>query len=403
MNYFDFGIIGAGVAGAFATYKLAKEHKNSKVVLFDLGRPPMKRRRQLEGWLGVLPNSDGKLYLNDADKVANIVGTRKAKSSTKWVSNVISNVSDFKTIKDKSPSVALDKRIKKAGYDVQLNNHIQMYPKEIHALSKFMSDLIESVKNVTFCFDNEVMSITKQKNMFLVQTENEEYKCKKILISVGRSGWRWATDVYSKFGIIESDDVARFGVRVEMPSQFLKDFNKSNCTITHGTDLEVGPFSWNGTVIPEDHVDLAISSFRSNENRWKTDKVSFSFIGNRSFPLKGSEQTDRIGKLAFVLANDRIIKEKISTIMTSKSKISLIKEYDWIGAELERFSQIIPDLLTKAYFHVPTIMPLVPSINIGDNLETEVDGMFVAGESAGVSGLLSAAMMGAAAVDGMCK
>ena len=97
-NTFDIGIIGAGVAGAFATYKIATTHKSAKVVLFDLGRPPMKRRRQLEGWLGVLPNSDGKLYMNDIEKISNIAGTKKTKSSVKWVSNAIGNVSDFKTI-----------------------------------------------------------------------------------------------------------------------------------------------------------------------------------------------------------------------------------------------------------------------------------------------------------------
>src|SRR5574339_575618 len=115
-----------------------------------------------------------------------------------------------------------------------------------------------------------------------------------------------------------------------MNSTHLKDFNKSNCTLTKGSDLEIGPFSWYGTVIPEDHLDLAISAFRSNENRWKTDKVSFSLIGNRPFPNTGFEETDRMGKLAFVLANDRVIKERVSAILTKKSRISIIDEYNWL-------------------------------------------------------------------------
>lgn len=403
MTNYDIGIIGAGVAGAFATYKIAKEHKKAKVILFDLGRPPMKRRRQLEGWLGVLPNSDGKLYLNDEERVASLVGTRKASKSVEKVYQVLENVCDFKVTKDKSPSVAIDKRIKKNDYDVKLNDYIQLYPKDIHALSKFMADYIESVGNVTFSFDNEVASISKQKNMFTVTTSTQEFKCKKILIAVGRSGWRWAHEIYSKFGIIESNNVARYGIRIEMPGTCLKDFNKSNCTLTKGEGIEIGPFSWGGTVIPEDHVDLAISSFRSNENRWKTDKVSFAFIGNRPMPGNGAEQTDRIGKLTFILSNDRIVKEKVSTIIAGKSKISIIPEYDWLIEDLKHFVTVIPDLLTKAYFHVPTIVPMVPNINIGDNLETEVDGMFVAGESAGITGILSAATTGLYAVGGMFK
>lgn len=403
MKDFDVGIIGAGVAGAFATLKLAKDHKNTKVILFDLGRPPMKRRRQLEGWLGCLPNSDGKLYQTDVSKVAQLTGLRRAKSAHTWFRHILEQVDNYKVVKDRSPSAALEKKIKKLGYDITLNDYVQVYPKEIHSLSKHMAELIEQDKNITFCFDSEVVKISKSKGMFTVQTEEHSYDCKKLIIAVGRSGWRWARSLYNNFGIVEDNDTAHFGVRIEANSSVMKDFNKSNCTLTKGDSLELGPFSWYGTVIPEDHLDMAISAFRSNENRWKSDKVSFSLIGNRPFPSTGFEQTDRIGKLTFVLANDRIVKERVSAILTGKSRISMIKEYDWLKEDITELAQLIPEVVTKAYFHIPTILPSVPKINIGDNLETEVDGMFVAGESAGIHGILAAGIMGIAAADAVCK
>src|SRR5574338_361306 len=176
MSNFDVGIIGAGVAGAFATMKMAKDHKNVKTILFDLGRPPMKRRRQLEGWLGCLPNSDGKLYLSDLDKVTDLVGLRKSKAAYNWLFKTISNVDTFKVVKDRSPSAAVEKRFKKIGYDISLNDYIQMYPKDIHSLSKFMSESIEKYKNITFNFDNEVKKISKEKGMFVVATESQEFR-----------------------------------------------------------------------------------------------------------------------------------------------------------------------------------------------------------------------------------
>jgi Pyridine nucleotide-disulphide oxidoreductase len=402
-NVYDVGIVGAGVAGAFATLKLAKDHKNAKVILFDLGRPPMKRRRQLEGWLGCLPNSDGKLYQSDVFKVAELTGLRRAKSAHTWMRHVMEQIDTFKVVKDRSPTAAMEKKLKKLGYKVFLNDYVQVYPKEIHALSKYMAETIEINKNITFCFDSEVVRIAKQKNMFVINTEEQEYRCKKIIIAVGRSGWRWAKNLYTSFGIIDNNDVARFGIRIETNSSIMKDFNRSNCTITKGNDLEIGPLSWYGTVIPEDHLDMAISAFRSNENRWKSDKVSFSLIGSRPFPAAGFEQTDRIGKLTFVLSNDRIIKERVSSILQGKSKISIIPEYDWLKDVIIDFANIIPEVATKAYFHVPTITPLAPRINIGDNLETEIEGMFVAGESAGVQGILAAGLMGAICADMVCK
>jgi thioredoxin reductase len=403
MKDFDVGIIGAGVAGAFATLKLAKDHKSVKTIVFDLGRPPMKRRRQLEGWLGCLPNSDGKLYQTDIGKVAQITGLRRAKSASTWFKHVIEQVDTVKIIKDRSPNVAMEKKLNKLGYDIVLNDYVQIYPKEIHALSKYMAETIEKNKNIIFSFDNEVLRIAKQKNVFVISTEDQEYRCKKIIVAVGRSGWRWAKTLFTGLGIVDNNDIARFGIRIETNSSVMKDFNKSNCTLIKGDQIEIGPLSWFGTVIPEDHLDLAISAFRSNENRWKSDKVSFSLIGNRPFPNKGFEETDRMGKLAFVLANDRVIKERISSILTKKSRISVIEEYDWLSPVIEELVTAIPEIVTKGYFHVPTIVPSAPKINIGDNLETEVDGMFVAGESAGIHGILAAGIMGIAAADAVSR
>lgn len=402
-NIFDVGVIGLGVAGAFACLKLAKDHKDIKVLGIDLGRPMFKRRRQLEGWLGVLPNSDGKLYQTDLDKIVEVTGLRRAKSANTWFNSVLSNIDDFKLFKDKGPSVSVEKRLGKIGYDVVLNDYKQMYPKDIHTLSKLLADNIEHAGNVTFSFDNEVRGIFKQKNVFVIVTDDQEYRCKKIIMAVGRSGWRWAKEVYSNFGIIENNDFAKFGIRMEVNSPHMKDFNKSNCTLIKNDKVEIGPLSWYGTVIPEDHLDLAISAFRSNENRWKTDKVSFNLIGNVPFPETGFEQTDRIGKLTFVLSNDRIIKERVTTFMTDKSKISIIPEYGWLKETLEELNLAIPDIIDKAYFHVPTISPMAPKINLGTNLESEIEGMYIAGESMGVHGILAAGLTGVICADAACK
>ena len=403
MTIFDVGIIGAGVAGAFATFKIAKDYKDVKTIVFDLGRPPMKRRRQLEGWLGCLPNSDGKIYLSDTSKVSELTGLRKAKSAFTYFNHVLGNVDTFKVVKDKSPQVSLEKKLKKAGYEVFLNDYIQLYPKDIHALSKHMAGVVEQNKNITFSFDNEIKKVYKQKNYFVINSEDNEYKCKKIIIAVGRSGWRWSNDLFRSLGLIENNDFAKFGIRIEVNSSLMKEFNKSNCTIKKGDDLEIGPLCWNGTVIPEDHIDLAISSFRSNENRWKTDKVSFSLIGNIPFEKNGCEQTDRIGKLTFLLANDRIIREKISHLLSGKSTISIMPEYNWLKSSLKELSEVLPEVVSKGYFHIPTIVPMAPKINIGSNLSTDIEGMFVAGESAGVTGILSAASMGLICADSACK
>lgn len=402
-NNYDVGIIGAGVAGTFAALRISQFHKDTKTIVFDLGRKWAKRRRQIDGWLGCLPNSDGKFYLSDIDKVSQLTGLRKAKSAHTWFNKVLSNVGDFKVTKDKAPFVSLSKKLSKLDYNLTLNDYVQTYPKDIHSLSKYIASIVEQNRNITFYFDTEVVTIHRQKSVFIVSSENQEFRCKKLIFAVGRSGWRWAKDVYANFGIIESNDIAKFGIRVEMNETLLKDFNKSSCTISKENDWELGPFCWNGTVIPEDHIDTAISAFRSNENRWKSDKVSFNLIGSRKFENNGFEQTDRLAKLTFIITNDRVIKEKTSTLLNGKSKVSILPEYDWLKNTLAEISLVIPEITTKAYFHVPTIVPLPPPINVGTDLSTELDNFYVAGETAGVTGLLSAACMGIISADSVCK
>src|SRR5690606_7759029 len=111
-------------------------------------------------------------------------------------------------------------------------------------------------------------SIMKNGDVFNVSTAKGDFICKKLIMCVGRSGWRWINKTYKDLGILISDDVSTFGVRVELPAQYLKDFNKSHCTLSSKT-LKLGPFSWGGQVIQEDHADVTIASYRSNEDRWK--------------------------------------------------------------------------------------------------------------------------------------
>jgi uncharacterized FAD-dependent dehydrogenase len=402
MEKFHVGIIGGGIAGAFAALRIAQSHPELKSILFELGRPPGKRRRQLEGWFGCFPGGDGKIYLNDQDKVLNIADGRKVKSIHKWVWDCFQQVNVMKVTKDAAPSTSIQKKFKESNLEFVLNDFVQWKPDSIHQLSRVISEDIEAKGNVTFSFDNEVYKISKKKGSFIVNTSQGDFSCKKIVLCVGRSGWRWISKIYKDLGLCNNDDFAKYGIKVEISSQHLKEFNKSHCTLKN-SNLELGPFNWNGTVIPEDHADLVISGFRSNEDRWKSDKVSFSLIGNRYFKNDGNYQTDRLAKLAFLLFNDRVSKERIKIFMKDKSQLSLLPEYNWLKDTLLEIEKFIPNLVSRGYFHVPCINAIGPDIKLSTNLETELEGLFVAGESTGIIGIHAAALMGGIAADGACK
>jgi len=403
MICYDVGIIGAGVAGSFAALRIAEKYPKINAILIDVGRPPGKRRRQIEGWLGCFPTGDGKIYMNDLDKVKDVVDGRKAAPAFKWVLDQLGEVNSMRLIKTSKISAAAKKRIKENGLEIQYNNYYQWKPESVHKLSKYMAEYIENIGNVTLCFDNEVYFISKvDKNTFQISTADGIINCHKLILCAGRSGWRWVTNLYDDLGIISNDDYAYCGVRLEIAANYFKDLNKSHLTI-YDDDIEVGPFCWNGTIIQEDHSDLVISAFRSNEDRWRSDKVSFSLVKSMYFPNDGSVQADRIGKLSFVLFNDRVSKERVKLFMNKGSLLNQLPEFDWLTVTLERLNEVLPNLCSRGYLHVPNIVPMPAEINLGTNLESEIDGMFVAGESAGVFGIAAAATMGAICADSACK
>jgi uncharacterized FAD-dependent dehydrogenase len=401
-NKFDIGIIGAGVAGSFAALKLAESHKNVKTVLFDLGRPQGKRRRQIEGWFGCFPTGDGKIYVTDEEKVCDISDKRKVNAANKWFFNHLNAINSSKVIKSKHPDLSVQKKIKEHGFEIELKNYIQWNPDSIHQLSKVVAEEIESSGNVTFSFDNEVHSLIKRGNVFVIETDEGEYICKKIILCVGRSGWRWVNKLYKDFGILASDDIATFGLRIEIGAQYMKGFNKSHCVLSRN-DLQIGPICWGGSVIQEDHADLTISAFRSNEERWKSDKVMFSIIGNRRFAGTGTTQTDRLGKLAFLLGGDRVGRERLRMFTKGETQLNQIPEYGWLADSIKEISDFIPAIINRSFFHFPDIRTMTSKINIGSNLETEIEGLFVCGESAGVEGIAAAGIMGAIAAGEACK
>jgi len=425
MNY-DIGIIGAGVAGVFAALRLAERHRHLKVVVFEFGPPPpnclrqdpirvKRRRRQLEGWLGCFPTGDGKIYLEeDTNRVLEIVDGRRVRAVKDWFGSQLAEVSVPKIIKGKQPTPQIKKAIADSGFDFRLHEYDQWVPDQIHQLAKISAEKIEGAGNVTLNFDTEVFGFVKSGKKFSVYTSQGDFSCKKLIMSVGRTGWRWVNKQFKDLGLANDSNMeVKYGVKVEMPSSALREFHKAHCSLIR-TDLLIGPLHWMGSVIQEDHEDMTLAAFRSNEDRWKSDKVFFSVqkkirLDEAVKPTRGNVPLDscayvnRLAQLSHCLSGDRVGREKITNFIRGVGDLVTMPEYNWITQTFQDIEQIFPNIISRGYFHVPDIDTSISKINIATNLETEVEGLFVAGESAGVKGIAAAGIMGAAAAEGAAK
>jgi hypothetical protein len=398
---FDIGIIGCGIAGTFAALKVVEKYKDCKCIIYDIGRPPQKRRRQLEGFLGCFPTGNGRIYPNNLNYLKDLMDGRKVMPTSRWVKRYFKAVNPMKLVKDSTPLKSMQKTIENNGFDLETNDYYQWKPDSVHKLSKLISEQFYYTDNLQFSFDTIVNSIEKNTNSFTIHSERGSLECKNVILAVGRSGWRWATNLYKKFGMVVDDDWSIYGVRAELPAKCLKSFKKSHCRF-YNDDLDIGPIHWEGSVIPEDHSDLVISAFRSNEDRWKSEKASISILKKVYNPNEGCAQSDRIGKLSFLLFNDRVSREKVKHFLKGHGVLSMLPEYEWLKSDMEKLNEMLPGLCSKGYIYAPHILPLPPRVRLGSNLESEVEGLYLVGECARIPGIFGAAVSGAIAVNNIC-
>jgi hypothetical protein len=343
---FDIGIIGCGVAGTFAALKIADKFKKKKCVVFEISSPPSKRRRQIEGFLGCLPVGNGRIYPNNLLHIKKLMDGRKVMPVYRWVKRYLQEVNPMNLKRDTIPTEGVLDIIGNVGFNINYNDYYQWKPESVHKLSRVISAKILKAKNLSFNFHTVVENIEKENDIFTIFSDRGSCECDKIILCAGRSGWRWVTNLYDQFELPMDDDYATYGVRLEMPANSLKNLNKTHFTLNDDKVL-VGPFNWCGSVIPEDHSDLVLSAFRSNEDRWKTDKVNFSLLKSIYYENSGAAQSDRIGKLAFLLYNDRVSRERIKNFVEGNSLLSLLPEYSWLLSEIERVEKFIPNLISR--------------------------------------------------------
>lgn len=403
-NIFDCAIIGAGVAGCLAAARIAEKYPDTKTIIFDIGAGPSKRRRQIEGWLGCFPQSDGKIY-PDLTELRNLTSGHKTRHAWSWFFQQLeaASKSTLKLVKSNEPQIGLQKKLSELGFQWKTHDYYQWKPESIHQLSKNISEPVEANPNFTFSFENEVHKILKKKNYFLISSNQGDFSCKKILLATGRTGWRWVSELYQDLGLAQPDDWAQVGVRIELAGQYVKEFNKSHCSLNKG-DLYLDKFCFNGTIVPEDHCDMVIANFRSNEDRWRSEKVSFSMTKKIHMPGRGVKEAERLAKLKFLLFNDRVSREKVRVFLKKESQLNLLPEFDWLKESFEELTNFIPQLINRGYYHVPEIIPKCVGIKVNSNLEVEeLPGMFVSGENLEIFGIGSAAASGIIAADNMCS
>ena len=449
---YDIVIIGAGPAGLFAAYEIAK-NSSQKVLVIDKGKDIHNRQcpsllkfvhckqctpcNILCGLGGAGGLSDGKLNLK-----SNIGGNLEEFVSQQEAIELISKVERFFSEHGSSgetygeDSEELEKRAATHG--------VKFIPiPQQHIGSDRLPAIITSMKNcieqagAEFLLNTAVKEIHRCNNHFELHIENKEnIEAEYILAAPGRSGGDWLSSEANRLGIQTRFAPIDIGVRVEVPAVVMEEvidkaWDPKFHIITGTFDDFIRTFCTcpNGFVVMEDYGDYIGVNGHSMAEK-KSENTNFAFVtkikltepveNTTAYGISIAKLSTTIGgKMPIVQRLDDLKKGRRSTRKrieksfvkptlknATPGDISMALPHRIVTnilEGLEKLNEVIPGVASDStLLYSPEIKFSSMRFIVNNNLESSMDNLFVAGDGAGLSrGIVASAATGIIAARGI--
>jgi len=457
VRQYDVVIVGAGPAGIFAALELYNLNADMKVLMLDMGRTISERiclARTINkcvscqpcavtsGWAGAGAFSDGKLSLSPE------VGGRMLDYFDSSSVNDLINYTDDIYLRfgaDDCIYGAENAKVEEIKYQAAKHN-IQLIPcglrhlgteKAAKVLEAMYEHLIKQ-KDFTFMELTEACDLVienkKIKGLVVKRSGNtqEVIYCKNVVAAPGRSGAGWLTELAKKHGIQTFSNEVDIGVRVEVHNSVMDHLTKDlyEAKLVYYSDTfenKVRTFCMNpGGVVSEEHYDgrvAAVNGHSYSDPQLKTSNTNFAILVSTKFtePFKqpieygmyiaqlgnmltgGGIMVQRLGDLLAGRRTDHNRLKRSTTIPTLKSAVpgdlSYVLPHRYLASiveSLKAFDRIAPGLYSKDVLLYGVEVKFYSSkIEVDNNFETRIDGLYAIGDGAGITrGLMQASVSG---------
>ena len=437
---YDVIIVGAGPGGIYAAYELAKSDKKLKVAMFDLGHSLEKRKCPIDGvkvkscincktcsimsgFGGAGAFSDGKYNITNAfgGSLHEHIGKREAISLMEYVDVINMENGGMGTKMYSTANTHLKKTC--------LQNKLNLLDARVRHLGTdknyvVLQNLNDKLKGkIEMYFDTPVLDIQKDGENFKVVAKNGEFLCKNCIVSVGRSGSNWVQSLCGKLGIPTKSNRVDIGVRVELPAEIFSHLTDElyESKIVYRTEKfedNVRTFCMNpnGIVVNENTNGIVTVNGHSYEdNALKTSNTNFALLVSKHFsePFKDSNgYAESIARLSNMLGGGVIVQRFGDLIRGRRSTVKRIEECTvtpTLSATPGDLSLVLPkrimDGIIEMIYALDNVAPGTANddtllygvevkfynmeVEIDDNLETKLKGLYVIGDGSGVTHSLS--------------
>jgi len=443
---YDTVIVGAGPAGLFAAYELIKKQPNMKVCLIDMGKLIKERERSevMSGIGGAGTFSDGKLHFTPVLSHEKMLHLYKDLEYQEYLDRVDQIFTKFGVTADyypknleKARELADEAKKKSIKLFIRRARHVGS-DKLPRVIENFEKHLLES--GVEIRTEAEVADILTQENIVhgVKTVSGEEIFADKVILAPGRVKARWLQKLVERYHLGFTYEKVEIGVRVEFAEGILRKhaelmYETIFMMRTPTFDDVVRTFCPcpKGYVAVEKYDDFVCVNGHSNSDH-NSYNSNFALVSEvvLTEPVENTiAYAKSIAKLATTIGGGKPILQRVADLDKGRRStwqrinksfvrpsltevtpgdISMALPYRNVRNILEglkMLDQVLPGINSAhTLLYAPEIKLRSSKIKTDKNLQTEIRGLYVAGDGAGVAGSITgAAATGLIAAQGVLR
>lgn len=259
----------------------------------------------------------------------------------------------------------------------------------------------------------------------VVSDKGEEFYCNDLILAAGRSGSKWISSVCDGFGIKQKKNRVDIGVRVELPAEIFKHITDDvyESKFVYQTDKYndlVRTFCMNpyGEVVAENTNGIVtVNGHSYADPALRTENTNFALLVSNTFtePFEDSnEYGESIARLSNMLGGGVLLQrfgDLVKGRRSSQRRMEKSFTRPTLKATAGDLSLVIPkrqlDDIIEMIYALDKIAPGTANedtllygvevkfynmkVEVDDNLETKVKGLYALGDGSGVTHSLSQA------------